>query len=109
MRPGWYLFQSPRVDTEFERVLHVAAGLWNVPASQILGRARSEKVCAPRHAVCALLYKRGHKLTKIGRFLGRDHATVSHGVEASALRSLTDRRHKTLCRELDMMSQGRSF
>lgn len=64
----------------------LCARLFNVPTSRLKGLARGEGAREARFALYTALRMRGNSYKTIGNFLGRDHATVMHGVrEAEAL------------------------
>jgi hypothetical protein len=63
-----------------QRVLVVAAALFQVPASRLLRPGRQRDVCSARWIAAWLLRQGGWSTLKIGRFLHLDHSTVLHGL-----------------------------
>ena len=53
-----------------------------VEPSEIMSHSRRKPVCDARRAVMRQLRADGFTTTQIGRWLGRDHTTVVHGLRA---------------------------
>lgn len=57
------------------------AKAFDVPSELIVGASRKGRVIPARFALYKALRLRGWSYLAIGRFLGRDHATVMHGTK----------------------------
>lgn len=62
------------------RIVHECAAESGVPAQDIMGRSQKAKVAHARHVAMFLIHRKGHSLSEIGRFFGRDHTTVMAAV-----------------------------
>lgn len=71
-------------------IVHAVAQATGIPASEIYGRCRKAHVCRARQIVMLAAFERGMGLSEIGRALGRDHATVDHGIKAEKARRLSN-------------------
>lgn len=67
--------QSMRNATAFAAQKH------NVKMSDILSRSRKAHIARARHEAFYLSRRDGFSYPKIGRFFGRDHTTVMHGIK----------------------------
>ena len=66
-------------------VLREIAFKYQVSPDDVRGRSRMKEFVAPRQEFCWVMNKKhGWSLPQIGRFLGRDHTTVLHGVRTHA-------------------------
>jgi hypothetical protein len=70
-----------------ERVLAVAASLFDVPARRLLERNRRSDVTAARYVAAWIFRRRRWALTKIAEFLCLDHSTIVHGLRKVAATS----------------------
>lgn len=61
-------------------IVNYCSELFDVPARDILSRRRIKPIAQARFALYAALRQRGWSYPRIGMFIGRDHATVIHGV-----------------------------
>lgn len=61
-------------------IINYCAELFDVPAADIMSRRRIKPIAQARFALYAALRQRGWSYPRIGMFIGRDHATVLHGV-----------------------------
>jgi chromosomal replication initiation ATPase DnaA len=67
--------------------------LRGVTRDELCGRDRSRAVAAARHELWALIYdhrERFYSFAEIGRFFGRDHTSVIHGIAAHRRRTPRD-------------------
>ncbi len=71
-------------------IVHAVAQATGIPASQIYSRSRKAHVVRARQIVMLAAFERGMGLSEIGRALGRDHATVDHGIKAEKARRLSN-------------------
>jgi chromosomal replication initiation ATPase DnaA len=62
-------------------IIKLCATLFGVPVKDLVSPKRSKPIVEARFALYAALRMRGWSYTRIGRFLGRDHATVMYGVQ----------------------------
>jgi chromosomal replication initiation ATPase DnaA len=62
-------------------IIKLCATLFEVPVKDLVSPKRSKPIVEARFALYAALRMRGWSYTRIGRFLGRDHATVMYGVQ----------------------------
>jgi len=62
-------------------VLREMASKYNVTIEDICGNRRTKELIDPRYEFCWIMNKK-HKwtLTKIAKFLGKDHTTILHGI-----------------------------
>ena len=61
-------------------IITLAARIWKVDRSDILGPARNRIVIRPRHAVCLVGREFGHSFNQIAAKLNRDdHTTIRNG------------------------------
>ena len=67
-------------------LVHAVAQASGIPASLIYSRSRKAHVCRARQIVMLAAFERGMGLSEIGRALGRDHATVAHGIATEKAR-----------------------
>lgn len=56
------------------------AELFDLDPKDLIGRKRKRSVTRARFALYAALRQRGWSYPAIGKFIGRDHATIIHGV-----------------------------
>lgn len=56
------------------------AQFWDVPVQDVCGKGRRERVALARFHAYAACRALGYSLPVIGRFFGRDHSTVLHGL-----------------------------
>lgn len=63
-----------------ERILKIVCENLGVDPEDVKSKTRKGEIAQARHIFCYLAYTSatGHTLTEIGRFIGRDHATVLH-------------------------------
>ena len=53
-----------------------------ISEAEIMGRSRKMDYCTARHIIWYFLYEeKKWSLSRIGRFFGRDHNTVNHGIK----------------------------
>lgn len=71
-------------------IVHAVAQATGIAASEIYSRCRKAHVCRARQIVMLAAFERGMGLSEIGRALGRDHATVDHGIKAEKARRLSN-------------------
>lgn len=57
-----------------------------VPIAELMSDARRAQVAHARQEVMRLAVDAGFSTTQVGRFLGRDHSTVVHGIKAARAR-----------------------
>jgi chromosomal replication initiation ATPase DnaA len=62
-------------------IVKLCATLFGVPVKDLVSPKRSKHIVEARFALYAALRMRGWSYPRIGRFLGRDHATVMYGVQ----------------------------
>ena len=63
-------------------ILPIVCEIWGVDEAEIKGPGRQRKLTEPRQVAFWLSALHGeNSLTVIGRFYGRDHTTVWHGVQ----------------------------
>ena len=63
-------------------ILPIVCEIWGVDAAEVRGPARQRKFTEPRQVAFWLSAQHGeNSLMAIGRFYGRDHTTVWHGVQ----------------------------
>jgi len=75
-----YLGMDSVTKVGLEKVLSVVCDVLNVYAEDVKGKSRKSKISEARHFFCYLAYisHRSKTLMEIGKFIGRDHATVLH-------------------------------
>jgi chromosomal replication initiation ATPase DnaA len=61
-------------------IVKLCADLFDLPSTDLLGRKRNKQAVEARFALYAALRQRGWSYPRIGRFLGRDHASIMYGV-----------------------------
>jgi len=66
----------------------IAAADHGVTSAQIMSRESTAPVCKARWGVMRALRDDGFTLAQIGRWLGRDHTTIMHGLRKSDQRSI---------------------
>lgn len=72
-------------------VLDAVAAEFEVPAAEIRGRRKTQRVAWARQAAMWMMRERlGVSFPRIGQLLRRDHSTVQHGVRAMAARIAAD-------------------
>jgi chromosomal replication initiator protein len=54
--------------------------------AELQSRSKAIGICYPRQYAMMLMMDAGYSSPEIGRFFGRDHATVLHGARAARLR-----------------------
>lgn len=74
----------------WQRAVGVAARIAGVEAADIFSTSRKRHIVYARWAVMTGMVKRGVSRARVGKRLGRDHATVIHGLREIAY--LADRR-----------------
>lgn len=62
-------------------IIKLCATLFKVPVEDLMSPKRDQRIVEARFALYAALRMRGWTYPRIGRFLGRDHATVMYGVQ----------------------------
>jgi len=62
-------------------IIRLCATLFAVPVEDIMSPKRNQRIVEARFAFYAALRMRGWSYPRIGKFLGRDHATVMYGVQ----------------------------
>ena len=67
---------------------------FGVNMAQLCSRSRSADVVEPRHVLCWLLTAAGLEQGRIAQLLGRDHSTISHGVDRIQERMDTDEKFR---------------
>lgn len=83
---AWVTGCAPKGSTIPEIIAAVAAET-GISARAISSENRTVKVSAARQEVMRRAYSTGrYSLPEIGRALGRDHTTVSHGVRRASAR-----------------------
>jgi chromosomal replication initiation ATPase DnaA len=78
---------------QLQSIITSAAELFEVDAGAITSRSRDREITAARQAIYYALYRRRRKplsLARIGQILGRDHTTVSYGVQIAEQRAEHD-------------------
>ncbi len=81
----------PLTETEIVRVV---TEYFNISASDVKSRSRSENVVMARYIIADLLFEMlGLTLNAIGRIIKRDHSTVSYGI--SKIQKLKETDYKT--------------
>lgn len=68
----------------------LVASTFSVPASDILGGSRSMEAVEARGVLCLGLARSGWTLARIGKYVQRNHATVSQAITATQLRMASD-------------------
>lgn len=63
-------------------IVRIVAGEFGVPEAAIYSDSRRAEFATARQVVMWMAHRRGLGVAAIGRALGRDHSTVSHGVAA---------------------------
>jgi chromosomal replication initiation ATPase DnaA len=63
-----------------EQITEAVAAEHGVLPSELRGPSRFAQFIEPRRRVWAELRERGYSLSQIGRFFGRDHTTIMHGI-----------------------------
>lgn len=69
-----------------QRVCREVCDETGVSLNALRGRSREQAIVQIRHLAMYAAHERGASLSQIGRYLGRDHTTVLHGVRAEAAR-----------------------
>jgi len=61
--------------------INAASEYFGIRKDELMGKSRTQRLVFPRYCIFKLLRdKTNWSLTDIGRFLGKDHATVLHGI-----------------------------
>lgn len=78
-------FTAPRAPA-FERVIHLAAHLFNITPEDITGKGRMQHLAHARHAIVHVLHTKQHwSFPRIGKLLGgRDHSTAINSRDRAA-------------------------
>ena len=72
-------------------ILPVVCEIWGVDAADVRGSGRGRRLVEPRQVAFWLSALHGeNSLKAIGRFYGRDHTTVRHGVQRVTARLASD-------------------
>jgi len=67
-----------------QRVLSVAASVFNLSPSRLLRPGRHRDLCSARWVAAWILRRQAWSTTRIGRFLKLDHSTILHGLRRVA-------------------------
>lgn len=78
------------------------SAVFGVPTDQILGRSRKGEYILSRHAFFLIAMANSHSSVKVGRFTGKDHATILHGAKRARDRMLIDESFKS---KIDVVSR----
>lgn len=70
---------SARPTVGVREVVHAAAAIFDIPAHQIYGPGRQRPICRARQAIYSVAAAHGWGYAHIGRIIGVDHSSVSHG------------------------------
>lgn len=66
-----------------DAIVHAAAEAYGITVDDLKGRSTRKEFARPRQHAMYLMAQYSHlSLPMIGRFFGRDHTTVLHGVQA---------------------------
>lgn len=63
-----------------EQITAKVAAEYKVLSSELRGPSAMRSFNAPRRAIWCELRERGYSFPQIGKFFGRDHSTIMHGV-----------------------------
>ena len=72
------------IKDDIVRTVNVVAGHSCIPATRIMGKRRTKTIAHMRQIVYYLLHEQGYSYNSIGKHLGKDHATIMHGVKKIA-------------------------
>lgn len=75
-------------------ITNMCADLFGVPAAEIMGRKRLRHIVYARYALYTALRHRGWTFPQIGKFFGRHHTSVIHGVEVAEYLMERDRSYE---------------
>ena len=71
------------IPSEYVEIMSQVSG---IATEDIMGRSRKTDYCTARHIIWYRLQKDKHwSLDRIGRYFGRNHATVVHGIKEVSL------------------------
>ena len=74
-----------------KQIICLVSDVYNIPLEQLMGHRRFREWAVPRQLIYWLIRKTTNKsLPEIGRILGRDHATILHGIRQVEKRLLAD-------------------
>lgn len=65
---------------QFEKILNIISESFGVSKEDVLSKKRTGRVAMARHTLYRSLTHMGLNLSETGYKLGRDHATVRHGI-----------------------------
>lgn len=71
-------------------IINLCARIFNQPTNAITGMARADGAREARFALYAALRLRGWSNPRIGKFVGRHHATIIHGVRKAEVLMAAD-------------------
>lgn len=82
----------------FDKLVSIVTICSGVSKNDFFSSSRSRPIVLARHLFFYIArYKLGHKLVPIAKFVGRDHATVMHGIDTVAnLLDINDSQAQTI-------------
>jgi len=78
--------------TRIADLIEIAEYITGVPASEIAGPDRTDRVCRVRNAVAVVAHELGRSYPQLGAALHRDHTTIMSGVARA--KKLAGREHE---------------
>lgn len=82
----WEMHRTYEAPNSFAFMLRQVCELYGVEPEMILSETRVRAVAWPRQHFMALCVDNGKSLPQIGKYLGRDHTTILHGIRSFAAR-----------------------
>lgn len=88
-------------------ILSAVMAVYGVSRAEMYSRVREEVALEARHMAYYVMHRHGSQsVAQIGRFMDRDHSTISHTVDKMTMelqRYEIAQRYKRICRELGVM------
>ena len=71
----------PTLESEIHAIAEQTAREYFVSLDELRGPSRRRNLVVPRWVAMKRIYERGFSITRIGRYLNRDHTTIVHGLK----------------------------
>ena len=83
------------MDPDIDRIIAVASDTFLIKRDLIVSRSNEAHIVQVKHALCFVLYHRGHSVRVIGKVLGyKDHSVVIYGRKMAQKRMLENERYR---------------